>query len=339
MTSRLFTYRGKIAAQCINYCNIAVRTPKMTISQFEAEQNPENLVQDSPPFEESSMKTSSTSYSNGTAQSNGSKRNPPARNTSRFWFERFLAVIQRQNPSVIDVSFLSQIAPSNEGKLLAQLKFLGVIDEQGKPTRILPRLNMVGEEQKKAFQEIAADAYKDLQSEVKMVRAVPDDLVNFFIRKYNFTRDKAINASKFFLYLVEKSGTQVSDELGAFLTEKNLTAAQSSNLSLLSTSRGQDKSVAKIQPRESKVSGVTALRQSRVSRKVPPSDDNENRSPIQTIINIKLEKVTPREYWDRVLALLGEKSRIESSPDSENSREAVSAEDLGQDVSEDSAFT
>ena len=34
------------------------------------------------------------------------KRNPPARNTSRFWFERFLAVIQRQNPSVIDATFL-----------------------------------------------------------------------------------------------------------------------------------------------------------------------------------------------------------------------------------------
>src|SRR5579872_3571533 len=62
------------------------------------------------------------------------KRNPPARNTSRFWFERFLSVIQRQNPSVIDSAFLKQIAPSNEGKLLAQLKFLRVIDEQGRPT-------------------------------------------------------------------------------------------------------------------------------------------------------------------------------------------------------------
>ena len=65
-------------------------------------------------------------------------------------------------------------------------------------------LNMVGDEQKKAFQEIAKNSYQDLLSEVKIDKAVPDDLVNFFIRKYSFTRDKGINAAKFFLYLTEK---------------------------------------------------------------------------------------------------------------------------------------
>ena len=149
------------------------------------------------------------------------KRNPPARTTSRFWFERFLAVIQRQNPSVIDVTFLSQIAPSNEGKLLAQLKFLHVIDEQGKATQLLPMLNMVGDEQKKAFQEIAKSSYQDLLSEIKIDKAVPDDLVNFFIRKYSFTRDKGINAAKFFLYLTEKGALQVSPELAGFVSEKS----------------------------------------------------------------------------------------------------------------------
>src|SRR5487761_808499 len=147
------------------------------------------------------------------------RRNPPARNTSRFWFERFLAVIQRQNPSVIDSVFLSQIAPSNEGKLLAQLKFLHVIDEQGKATKNLPMLNMVGEEQKRGFQEITRESYADLFNEVKIERAVPDDVVNFFIRKYSFTRDKAVNASKFFLYLAEKGGVDVSEDLSAFLNE------------------------------------------------------------------------------------------------------------------------
>ena len=153
------------------------------------------------------------------------KRNPPARNTSRFWFERFLAIIQRQNPSVIDATFLSQIAPSNEGKLLAQLKFLHVIDEQGKPTQLLPMLNMVGDEQKKAFQEIAKTSYQDLTSEVKIDKAVPDDLVNFFIRKYSFTRDKGINAAKFFLYLTEKGAVQISPELAGFISEKSSTGS------------------------------------------------------------------------------------------------------------------
>ncbi|MFI5421707.1 MAG: hypothetical protein ACHQ1H_12130, partial [Nitrososphaerales archaeon] len=77
----------------------------MTVSQFEAEpQSKEDT--DQSVLMDNQVKAQSPSA--------GSKRNPPARNTSRFWFERFLAVIQRQNPSVIDASFVSQIAPSNE---------------------------------------------------------------------------------------------------------------------------------------------------------------------------------------------------------------------------------
>ncbi|MDA4130527.1 MAG: DUF5343 domain-containing protein, partial [Thaumarchaeota archaeon] len=187
----------------------------MTVSQFEAEpvSNGNNA--------QGVLMEGANKLSVATTQG---RRNPPARNTSRFWFERFLAVIQRQNPSVIDASFVSQIAPSNEGKLLAQLKFLHVVDEQGKPTQLLPTLNMVGEEQKRAFQEIAQESYKDLFGEVKIERAVPDDLVNFFIRKYSFTRDKAVNAAKFFLYLAEKGAIPVSNELTTFLTEKSGTS-------------------------------------------------------------------------------------------------------------------
>jgi hypothetical protein len=265
----------------------------MTISQLEAEPARGNPERSS--FLESGPKE--------TSPSTGTKRNPPARNTSRFWFERFLAVIQRQNPTVIDASFLSQIAPSNEGKLLAQLKFLGVIDEQGKPTRLLPQLNMVGEEQKKAFQEIASEAYRELQSEVKMEKAVPDDLINFFIRKYTFTRDKGINASRFYLYLIEKSGGPISGELGTFLTEKPSSVPSGS----------VSPSTARITPPAVRTLNRDArLNEGSTSRHHIPNRRGraayvEERSPFQAVINIKLEKDTPKEYWDRVLALLGEK--------------------------------
>ena len=222
------------------------------------------------------------------------KRNPPARNTSRFWFERFLAVIQRQNPSVIDSAFLSQIAPSNEGKLLAQLKFLHVIDEQGKPTRLLPALNMVGDEQKKGFQEIAREAYGDLIEEVKVERAVPDDAVNFFIRKYAFTRDKAVNAARFFLYLAEKGSMPMSLELASFLVEKDRPNGSS-------PSNGSTASVGRTQAPRALPSPLRAGAQ----RKVVPREEYE--PAISATINIRLDKDTPREYWDRVLALLGER--------------------------------
>ncbi len=305
----------------------------MTVSQFEAEERSHEN------YEQGTLSDENSRASSARAGGLQSRRNPPARNTSRFWFERFLTVIQRQNPSVIDVSFLSQIAPSNEGKLLAQLKFLGVIDEQGKPTKLLSLLNMVGEEQKKAFQEIASEAYRELQTEVKMDKAVPEDLVNFFIRKYAFTRDKAINAARFYLYLVEKSGFPVSGELGAFLTEKAQSSAQSNGAASVATTRVSERSAVRVPNRDSRSSGLSSISRQSQHRK-NRSSEIEDRSPIQAIIKIKLEKDTPKEYWDRVLALLGERQHAELSAETTGDQpSSASSENLDQELSGDSAFT
>lgn len=234
----------------------------------------------------------------------GSRRNPPARNTSRFWFERFLAVIQRQNPSLIDSSFLSQIAPNNEGKLLAQLKFLRLIDEQGKPTALLPALNMVGSEQKKGFQQVIRESYGELLAEIVVEKAVADDVVNYFIRRYAFTRDKAIFATKFFLYLAEKGSLGVSPELSSFLSEKSA-SSQSSNGSSqpLATAMGSNAPRVVAVERTSRSPSSPYSLSSKGSKR--PLDYG---APVlQTVINIRLDKDTPREYWDRVLALAGER--------------------------------
>lgn len=224
------------------------------------------------------------------------KRNPPARNTSRFWFDRFLSVIQRQNPTVIDSLFLSQIAPNNEGKLLAQLKYLHVIDEYGKPTQLLSMLNMVGSEQKKGFQQMIHDSYGELMSEIMVEKAVPDDVVNYFIRRFAFTRDKAVNAAKFFLYLAEKGSLNVSTELSAMLTEKGSNGV--SHASSVSMSQPSQRVVTERIPRE---------KTARISKRAREDFQSNIASGIQTVINIKLDKDTPKEYWDRVLALLGER--------------------------------
>jgi hypothetical protein len=255
------------------------------------------------------------------------KRNPPSRNTSRFWFERFLAIIQRQNPSIIDATFLSQIAPSNEGKLLSQLKYLHVIDEQGKPTQLLPMLNMVGDEQKKAFQEIAKSSYQDLLSEVKIDKALPDDLVNFFIIRYSFTRDKGINATLFFLYLTEKGGMQISTELATFLSEKTSASAGQNGSSQTSVQRIAER-VARAPPRELRVAPQVAATRQLSQRKNSHSAASEEQPMIQATINIRLDKDTPKEYWDRVLALLGERKSVEFNVTSES--ETAKSEDEEQ---------
>jgi hypothetical protein len=232
---------------------------------------------------------------------NGGRRNPPARNTSRFWFERFLAVIQRQNPSLIDSSFLSQVAPNNEGKLLAQLKFLHVIDDEGKPTDLLSMLNMIGAEQKKGFEKMIKESYGELMAEIVIAKAVPEDVINFFIRHYSFTRDKAINAAKFFLYLCEKGSLSVSSELSSLLTEKSTNATNQTSPTTTSSPNSMPRLGLERPSRSIRATGVRRARHDLELNAPSPS--------IQTTINITLDKDTPREYWDRVLALLGEGGR------------------------------
>ena len=261
------------------------------------------------------------------SSSSKSRRNPPARNTSRFWFERFLAVIQRQNPSVIDSSFLSQIAPSNEGKLLAQLKFLKVIDDQGKATQLLPLLNLVGDAQKKGFHQMVEESYSDLLNEVKVDKAVPDDIVNYFIRRYSYTRDKAINASKFFLYLADKGSIQFSQELQSFYNEKNVLVSTQSNggsstalATPILSGRFAEKS-PRIVAREQRVGpkNGASLPQKRGHNRL--LSESPVQPAIQASIEIRLDKDTPKEYWDRVLALLGEGRNAEASaPDSSDGK-------------------
>ena len=258
------------------------------------------------------------------------RRNPPARNTSRFWFERFLAVIQRQNPSVIDSSFLSQIAPSNEGKLLAQLKFLKVIDDQGKPTELLPLLNLVGDSQMKGFLQMVEESYSDLLSEVKVDKAVPDDIVNYFIRRYAYTRDKAINASKFFLYLADKSSIQTSQELQSFYSEKGVPVSTQNNGSstvpsapILSV-RSVEKSPRTI-ARDQRIGLKNGM--SMPQKRVHKLLESPAQPVIQATIEIKLDKDTPKEYWDRVLALLGEEKNAEAG-DFDSPEEKISGSEI-----------
>jgi hypothetical protein len=166
-----------------------------------------------------------------------------------------------------------------------------------------------------------------------MERAVPDDIVNFFIRKYSFTRDKALNASKFYLHLLEKSEKPVSSELSAFLTEKVATAGQSTTNSASAFQRERLPARSQIKDSRPRQSSVGRQIQHGKSRSL----DIDERAPIQAVISIKLEKDTPPEYWDRVLALLGER-RLAANSEETVSEEAANLP-IDPEVSADSAFT
>ena len=173
------------------------------------------------------------------------------------------------------------------------------------------KIKETGEEQKKGFQEIARTSYQDLMSEVKIEKAVPDDLVNFFIRRYAFTRDKGINAAKFFLYLAEKGSIQVSQELGGCMAEKPTLPAQNG--------ASQPAAPRIIRPVRKEARSAPSVLQARQSSR-KSADSFGDQPAIQTTINIKLDNDTPKEYWDRVFALLGEQ-RVEVNVNSEKSED------------------
>ncbi|MFC2059333.1 DUF5343 domain-containing protein [Chloroflexota bacterium] len=76
-----------------------------------------------------------------------------------------LDLLRRTTPLRIDSDFLrsSGVAPGNEYKVAGALKFLGLIDGDGRPTGKSRLLKTRGSTHTQALQEIVRDAYRDVQ--------------------------------------------------------------------------------------------------------------------------------------------------------------------------------
>ncbi len=111
--------------------------------------------------------------------------------------ERFFARIRdRQVPEVVDHSFLEKlnVASNNEYALLSALKFLGVVDDRGKPTHAY-RLLQTTDRFEPTLRHLVETAYKPV-FDAGADKWTQEDLVNFF--RISSSASQAKNAARFF---------------------------------------------------------------------------------------------------------------------------------------------
>jgi hypothetical protein len=111
--------------------------------------------------------------------------------------------MRRATPAKVDGDFLraNRIAPGNEYKVVGALRFLGLINEDGRPTEKSRLLKTMGTTFTSALQEIIRSAYSGLFQHLDVRRASKEDIYNYFVTAGGLGAEMAAKASRFFITL------------------------------------------------------------------------------------------------------------------------------------------
>lgn len=109
-------------------------------------------------------------------------------------------------PKKVDAGLLLDYGTSkgNVFALRSALKFLGLIDDQGKPTPAFSSLQVMGEEFNKNLREIVTKAYADLFHKLDVSRDSREHIRNYFSR--NYSPSQSLKATILFLDLCGEAG-------------------------------------------------------------------------------------------------------------------------------------
>ena len=141
----------------------------------------------------------------------GRKHLPPY--VSYRTFYNFIERLQQHMPSRIDRSYWGELLSGSNGtQLMAALRFLYLVDINGKPMEILKRLvEMRGEQRAKILHDVTDDAYGFvLKSSLDLESATYSQLVEVFHSTYQLTDDVSRKCVKFFIALANDAGLKIS---------------------------------------------------------------------------------------------------------------------------------
>jgi hypothetical protein len=141
----------------------------------------------------------------------GRKHLPPY--VSYRTFRNFLERLQQRMPSRIDRSYWGDILSGSTGtQLMAALRFLELIDANGKPTEQLRPLVMArGEPRAKLLRELIAGAYDFVvKSSLDLESATYAQLGEIFSSTFHMTDDVSRKCVKFFIALSGEAGMPLS---------------------------------------------------------------------------------------------------------------------------------
>jgi hypothetical protein len=141
------------------------------------------------------------------------KRKPPYVAASTLW--EFLNKLKNVNaPPHLDAKELEEYGIPKHWAyhLLSALKFLNLVEKNGKTTASLQSLQMKGEEFKRNLEEVVRNAYKELFEKINPDSETRTNITNFFMKHYGISPSGAEKATTLFLDLCSQAGIATLQE-------------------------------------------------------------------------------------------------------------------------------
>lgn len=138
---------------------------------------------------------------------------PPYGNIA--WYKKFFELIRTSSFDRFDKQIieLNIVQRANATMLFNGLRFLGIVEDDGKVTDKFESLRRKGDEFKKNLESIVKEAYSYLFSKVVLSSANPETLFNYFAQYYSLGEAAASASTKIFTYLCQEAGIALSPEL------------------------------------------------------------------------------------------------------------------------------
>ncbi|MGB2856686.1 MAG: DUF5343 domain-containing protein [Dehalococcoidia bacterium] len=125
-----------------------------------------------------------------------------------------LQLLRRTTPPRIDSDFLrvSKIAPGNEYKVVGALRFLGLIDDEGRPTDSSRLLKTKGPTYILALQDIVRNAYSGVFHKLKLKELTRDGIYNYFVTEGGLGAEMATKATRFLIRLCRLAEIEITPD-------------------------------------------------------------------------------------------------------------------------------
>lgn len=125
-----------------------------------------------------------------------------------------LQLLRRMTPSRIDSDFLriNKIAPGNEYKVVGALRFMKLIDDDGRPTDNSRLLKTKGPTYTLALQDIVRSAYSGVFRGLRPNEITRDGIYNYFVTEGGLGSEMATKATRFLLKLCRLAEIEISSD-------------------------------------------------------------------------------------------------------------------------------
>ena len=127
---------------------------------------------------------------------------------------RGIELLGRITPAKVDSALLRahRVAPGNEYKVVAALRFLGLVDAEGRPTERIRLLKARGPVFALGLQEMLHQAYGDIFARLNLKETNRDQLYNYFVTEEGLGAEMAAKAARVFEALCRLAQIELSPQ-------------------------------------------------------------------------------------------------------------------------------